>query len=389
TGCTSLLPSHQKVCNALVASLPSSIEAYNFYLAINDDQRNLFNDVYNSLSPTAQKDLGNATKVDIAFIFSLPLNQNMVNKPYVENYLLTTTNKVKKRDDYEQAKESYLEILALEIRHNELQKTGLSPNNTPNDTLQTLLKELGLRTTDLMNKNFIGTSKSEEWVGSYDFTPQQVTTTQTKKLIKFSEDYGVESLDPAIPSPNSKFNNGDLNSFQTIELRVFPGRTGANDPQFSSVISAANLRATGDRGFYYRIPADALAKIVSVSIDGTTKVEDEKKRELVSIAQMGTTVSLPASTGGRRTKYKVELYEATGALKNFNLGSDRLLEPTLPGEIGASVNSLIEAKQKADAASKPKPKDELQLLMRQRQILEEQRKIRELEECLKDPSKCK
>jgi hypothetical protein len=131
------------------------------------------------------------------------------------------------------------------------------------------------------------------------------------------------------------------------------------------------------RGFYYRIPGRAIAFVRKETAAGNP---DELARGPVSIAQFGEVVSLPASTGGRRTKYTLALYEASGGLKNFVMGSDSLVKQNNIDDLTGAASTAIEAKGERKKAKAPA--DELQQLERQRKILEEKKKIRDLEKDL-------
>jgi hypothetical protein len=109
----------------------------------------------------------------------------------------------------------------------------------------------------------------------------------------------------------------------------------------------------GDRGFYYCIPAIA---------DVVLKLGDDPvTRSKQSIAQFGTYASLPASTGGKSTAYALKFYEATGALKSFNVTSKAILQKGTADTLGAQVTTVADAQRTAG--------DELTKLNRQSQIL--------------------
>lgn len=141
----------------------------------------------------------------------------------------------------------------------------------------------------------------------------------------------------------------------------------------------AALNQNGKRGFYYRVPGRGVASLV---FDGA--VPDELARDMLSIAQFGETVSLPASTGGRRTKYSIELFEASGGLKNFIMGADALVKQANVKDLTDSAGTIVEAQTaKKEARRKANlPPDELTELERKRKILEEKKKIQELEKAL-------
>jgi hypothetical protein len=110
----------------------------------------------------------------------------------------------------------------------------------------------------------------------------------------------------------------------------------------------------------------------------------DKGYETVQVAQLGETVSLPPSSNGRTTKYSLVLDPASGAMKNFVLGSEALIQSSEVSDIGVAASSIADARNKrreADAAAS----DELNQLERKRKILEEMVKIKEAEEKLGKP----
>jgi Domain of unknown function (DUF4831) len=78
------------------------------------------------------------------------------------------------------------------------------------------------------------------------------------------------------------------------------------------------LQETGKRGFPYRIAAVTMAKVLDDDL--------EKGRSSLRIAQFGPVQSLPANLGGRRSSYKITYYDATGALKVFDMSADALIQ---------------------------------------------------------------
>ena len=107
-----------------------------------------------------------------------------------------------------------------------------------------------------------------------------------------------------------------------------------------------------------------------------------------ALAQFGTVVSLPETTGGRRTQYAAELYSATGAMKSFKLASDALLDKQVVADLGEAGNALVDAAQarrearEAEADERTAASDELTLLRRQADILEAQLRIKKAQEAL-------
>ena len=102
----------------------------------------------------------------------------------------------------------------------------------------------------------------------------------------------------------------------------------------------------GDRSYYYRVPATVTASILDTA--GTTK--KTFGRNTVGLAQWGAIASLPASAGGSRNKYAVTLSSTTGALTNFAMDTDAVLESAdlsgLESGTQAITNQLAAARQK-------------------------------------------
>lgn len=111
-------------------------------------------------------------------------------------------------------------------------------------------------------------------------------------------------------------------------------------------------------------------------------------RARTKVAQLGITASLPASAAGRKTQYTVEFDENTGAMKNFKLASNALLEKSIVDEAAGAANDIVGAKAardkaRADAAKAAaeandplaQKKRELELLKTRNEINEEKKKL--------------
>lgn len=290
---------------------------------------------------------------------------------------------------YNQAQAIADEIEALETRRSDIVgQQDLEKPNVSADTIKLLLDELNKRIADLKNTNFLGSESKLTWNPSFRFNPSLPLTPFT--FFTLSKERGVCSLsvnqgvreDPRFkitkecpggaPACKPAQMVGVACAGQPVTLTLTPGEDGeggAGGTLFATKVDNANLRQTGERGFYYRIPGRAIAFL--------THGPKELSRAPLSIAQLGKVVSLPASTGGRRTKYDLELYEASGGLKNFSMGSSALIQQKNIDDLAAGATSLIEAKGERNKAKAPK--DELEQLERQRKILEEKKKIRDLE----------
>lgn len=136
-----------------------------------------------------------------------------------------------------------------------------------------------------------------------------------------------------------------------------------------------SVQHSGDRSYYFRIPARANAKITGCDKDGCS---DLFPPNTVLIAQWGVLSSLPVDTGGSRTNYSVELAATTGALTNFVLDADsKLNNVDLSGlETGTkSITDQLAARRTTN----------LQKLTNDEQVLEQQCKINAIKK-VSDPN---
>lgn len=147
------------------------------------------------------------------------------------------------------------------------------------------------------------------------------------------------------------------------------------------------------RGWYYRIPAEAVAKIEQIKAeledpsdsnsDTVLFVEKELLSTPTRIAQAGIIQSLPSTLGTARSTYNLTLFENTGGIQVITVSSDPVSASSLDSIAKAqeSIFEGLEARKKAKEAERAK-KDKLFRLERQRKILEEEKKIQDLEKDL-------
>jgi hypothetical protein len=140
-----------------------------------------------------------------------------------------------------------------------------------------------------------------------------------------------------------------------------------------------------EQGFYYRIPAMARATLrgVEMALDAATgplaaKGSPGKQALLATdivVAQLGIVAALPAQHA-YQTQYTITLDPMTGGLQKLSSESetpDPKLIGTLESALDEELKARADAKKAAAAAT-----DELALLERERKLLEEQKKIRDL-----------
>lgn len=103
----------------------------------------------------------------------------------------------------------------------------------------------------------------------------------------------------------------------------------------AQTINNAQLKQDGKRGFPYRVPALTLARLTD---DGK-----EKGRGEVRVAQFGPVQTLPAGLGGRRSAYTITYYDASGAIKTFNMSADALIQKQNVTDLTDAATTLRDA----------------------------------------------
>lgn len=246
----------------------------------------------------------------------------------------------------------------------------------PGETLKIMLKEIDDTVESLKKTYFFGSVKKKTWTAPFEVTPCKKSPQGKKNpqgirceeegfsLFKFSKEGGVcEILNHSLimkVEPGFHVTKLASNCNAASVIKVSITKDGEN--QIADTVSGNVVEPKRKRGFYFRIPGRGLVKVA--------KGEEPLACEKVLIAQFGHEVSLPASTGGRKTKYSISLYKDTGALRNIKLGSDSLIDKAIFKDVEKAGTTLLEAT------------DDLKRLERQRKILEEIRKIREEEKKL-------
>jgi hypothetical protein len=312
----------------------------------------------------------------------------------------TLRNKLVFKDGYDQAQKIFNQINQLSLRRTNILST--QPSNTAQvatvnaDSIKLVLEEVDKSIEALKKNYFFGSEATLTWNASFRLNPSNPSKLSID-LFKLSKEYGVcqvlvnqgssTRLDPrflikkrcrdgASTCQPTQMEPVACNG-QLVRLDMAlgeDGEGGTGGTLLANKIKSAGLTQNGNRGFYYRVPGRAVAFIKQAQTEGPEK---ELARAPLSIAQFGEVVSLPASTGGRRTKYTLELFESSGGLKNFVMGSSSLIQQKNIDDLAGAASTLIEAKGERNKAKAPP--DELQQLERQRKILEEKKKIRELE----------
>jgi hypothetical protein len=298
-----------------------------------------------------------------------------------------------KKTDFDDALSAYAQIFTMQTDRATVRKTPQS------FSVDAALKDFDASIAAALGENFIGTEKKDTWTFSTDLRDYQLDT--PLPLMKVHESEGLCFLNdlPAGDRPPKPFwfesasylcDEGKIRAAlqkQLDEIKIkkpeseacarlekklkelaetlqkaqlFAANFTLNPARGQQFQLLASADQSGDRGFFYRIPA-AVDVTLSLGDDTVTKSKQ-------TIAQFGTIASLPASTGGKTTAYTLKFYEATGALKSFNVTSKSVFQKATADALGADVNTLVTAKQAAAEAKKTK-EDELTVLERQSKIM--------------------
>jgi hypothetical protein len=217
---------------------------------------------------------------------------------------------------------------------------------SPADTLTSKLKEMDSYIKSYKQAYFLGTSDQETWTGNFEVTP--VTSPFPQGLFTYSERGGICSITSGIGvkglqvTPKFIAKTGACSEPKSVIVQlVAPNR------QLSTNVAQANFDERGERGFYYRVPAKASVRLCERALAAganTCDGGDELGRDELAIAQLGQIASLPASTGGRRSSYKLVYYDSTGAIQTFNMASDALVQKSNLEDIGSAATELRDAK---------------------------------------------
>jgi hypothetical protein len=176
-------------------------------------------------------------------------------------------------------------------------------------------------------------------------------TEKTFHLFNYAKDKGVCGvlLEPEVSFLNLSIGDGfqaeegkvDCGDARMVSLLLKP-----NAKQMAASVNTAftSNSEDGERGFRYRLPVTVAAIV--------REANAQISYAQIPVAQLGLVASLPSSTGGRKTKYDLELYP-TGALKNFTLGSTALLTSSNVTDVSGAVGTVLDARIAArNAAAK-------------------------------------
>jgi len=300
------------------------------------------------------------------------------------------TNADKGCGNIQAAREKYNAITELLAQRHQV-LIGRQAGEWSKATLDTVLAELDGQIAKLMKRWFLGNQSTSIWQAEYTLRPTDPNAAAPIELFGFNEAGGLcPSKDPlanvqwpAIPPDFADGRDGacsDLTPTLVLSLPVSPGKAPAK------VIAETVDAGKSGRSFYFRYPGVASAELKLM----TWKKQDGKRiadtveyhhRADVSIAQYGAVVSLPASSGGRSTKYAVKLDTATGALLSGEMNGEALVKASDVATLGTQATDLTTTIKDKKAVS-AKENSEVERLKREVELLELRKRKLEAETAL-------
>ncbi|MBI4890529.1 MAG: DUF4831 family protein [Acidobacteria bacterium] len=225
--------------------------------------------------------------------------------------------------------------------------------------LNRVLAEYDRAIADLRDFYFVGRERKTTFVRRFMHLPAGEAKAE---LLRFTKTAGVceasgllqgSPFPPAARAPAPKGQLEPCACLKTAEavqqcLKA-TGESGAAEaapwlelryavPASSMAKVLKNAEERGQRGLYYRVPEQVQVTVGwKASQFGTG---------LLEIAQLGTVVSMPNSTGGRKTSYTAD-FTPGGALKNFQVNSTALLDKSSLGAVQSAAEKALEANKAA------------------------------------------
>lgn len=335
-------------------------------------------------------------------------------------------------DEYQRSKLTFEAIKKLEEKRIALVAGETGTDAIPTDALKEMLAQID-KALEVSKNLFFGSKAEKPWTAKFEYTPDaNLGPVQTSRPLlwfaKEGDSRGLcktpESIKQGVIIPDKFISKkcGTVPAVMPTGMDVVYLYLDKNmdDEGFRGKLARVQQKFDDEkkkRGWYYRVPAKAtiVLKVGNPSrtayamgvgsslpppISGDARVPndlagaEEVRRNVLDIAQLGVTVSAPASGAGRTNQSTIE-YDDFGALKNFKYASDPLLQQSYLDEVQGTAQTIIDAKTKSNEAKKAKAdaaataaaaaaaandplnkmKVELETLQIQNQINEERKKL--------------
>jgi len=261
----------------------------------------------------------------------------------------------------------------------------------------TLVAELRKQIGERLADDFLGSKTKDTWTPSYEFTPTAPqSASQTFPLFTFAGCGVSTEVQQPMKNTLGVLRCANLNGAKPSELS-FTVKTASNanparlnhpdtPPSSNDVLyvirpEAVVLNLDGNCRSDVTLVAPAKPE-EKPTVSAQSSVQCNLVEQPSLLAQWGIRAAIPKA--GKDWAYSVTLYEATGAVKSIKLSSKAALDKATVDAAFGIANTLLdaretaetEAQKKADAAAAAA--DELAVLTRARQILDERAKIKKL-----------
>lgn len=264
---------------------------------------------------------------------------------------------------------------------------------------QTLIPELRKQVSDRLTDDFLGSKKKDSWTPEYEITPEAPTSSTTAVSVPLFEINGCgvisEKMQPVKNRLAALACKGPTTTVKALALSI---KTASSHVAARGTHADPSPAESTDKDIlYYLRPEGTLLNIagtcgaaatLTAAKGGDPTLADHAETDCNMadqpslLAQWGTMHGVPKA--GRDYSYSLTMYEATGALKSIKLTSKAALDKGTIDSMFGIATTLLDAKDAATAAAKKKADeeaakiDELTLLTRARQILDEKSKIKKL-----------
>jgi hypothetical protein len=218
--------------------------------------------------------------------------------------------------------------------------------NGTNQTLDpaTLLTKIETELDQELTTLYIGKSTTQTWDGTLDVrnisvqSPVPVLGLDAATGICV-RDAGIPPASKPIPANFTVLGAPNCEAARAINV-VFQFYPSADKQLFSKISDTVG----GKRSFRYRIPAQVSANIGD---GGKTSYG----AAILSVAQLGTVISLPANRHSKMLSYDLAFVEATGALKSFKLGTTGGFDSSTLDALSSAGGTVLDARSAAQKSA--------------------------------------
>jgi len=236
-------------------------------------------------------------------------------------------------------------------------RTNILNGTNPSLDPATLLTKIETELDQALATLYIGKSSTQTWEGTLDVHDIDVRNPVPVMSLDAASGICIRNAEipPASKPIPSNFTLLDSNKCAaSIPINVVFQYYPAADKQLFSKIHDT---AGGNRSFRYRIPAQVSA---SIGASGKTTYG----AAILSVAQLGTVISLPASRHSKMLSFDLAFVEATGALKSFKLATTGGFDSSTLDAMSSAGGTVLDARSAAQKAA-----NEAAVLTQQDQLL--------------------